>query len=77
MGEKSNVFLVFPYLLLAFVEFHVYHHSIVADGDGSSSLGVTPSHLEELTLSYWLSATYVYENTKSLQKLLDRGLVSG
>jgi len=66
VSEESNVFLVPPRLLLALVEFHVYHHSIVADGDGPSSLSVTPSHLEELTLSYWLSAAYVHENTKSL-----------
>ena len=52
MGEKPNVFLVPPRLLLALMEFHVYYYSIVADGDGSSSLSVTPSHLEELTLSY-------------------------
>jgi hypothetical protein len=66
VGEESNVFLIPPRLLLAFVEFHVYHHPIVADGDGPSSLSVTLSHLEELTLSYWLSAAYVYKNTKSL-----------
>ena len=60
MGEKSNVFLVPSCLLLAFVEFHIYRYSIVADGDGSSSLGVTLSHLEELTLSYWLSAAHMH-----------------
>jgi hypothetical protein len=66
VGEKSNVFLIPPCLLLTFVEFYVYYHPIVADGDGPSSLSIAPSHLEELTLSYWLSAAYVHENTESL-----------
>ena len=66
MGEEPNVLLVPPRLLLALMEFHVYYHSIVADSDRPSSLSVTLSHLEELTLSYWLSAAYVHKNTKSL-----------
>ena len=66
MGEETNVLLIPPCLLLAFVKFHVYHHSIVADCNGPSSLSITLGHFEELALAHWLSATYVYENAKSL-----------
>ncbi|GAB7336618.1 hypothetical protein MBLNU13_g10314t2 [Cladosporium sp. NU13] len=41
-------------------------HRIMTDSDRPSPLSVTPGHLKKFTFTYWLSAAYVYEDTKSL-----------
>ena len=56
------LFLILACLLLAFVIFDVDHNPVVAKRGLASPLCIPPSHREELTLPYGLTAADVEES---------------